>query len=112
MKLPKGFGANRLGGMMGDIQSAMARAQNMTNELAAERVETATGPIKTVFDGNGVLISLKLDPATVDPDDVEMLEDMIVSAVRAGFEASGELREARTKEIMGNLPDIPGLPKF
>lgn len=95
--------------MLGQMQQAMARAQQLEQELASERVESETGPIKVVFDGTGSLQSIKIDPAVVDPSDVDMLEDLVVSAIRAGFEKATALRAERTNEIM---PNIPGLPKF
>lgn len=109
MKLPKGFGGQGFGGMMQQMQSAMARAQELETELQSERLETTTGPVTVVFDGTGNLVSMKIDPTVVDPNDVEMLEDMIVSAFRAGFEKATALRAERTNSI---LPNIPGLPRF
>jgi nucleoid-associated protein EbfC len=109
MKLPKNFGGQGFGGMMKQMQDAMARAQTLEAELEAERIGIDKGPVKALFDGTGRMLKISIDPSVVDPDDVEMLEDLVVSAVRDGFEASTELRNARVQGIMPNVPDIPGL---
>jgi DNA-binding YbaB/EbfC family protein len=109
MKLPKGFGGGGLGDLMKQAQEAMEQAKRMEEELAAAEVEAERGGVKVVFSGTAELKSIKLDPALVDPEDVEMLEDLIVSACREGFAKANELRENRMKAISANLPNIPGL---
>lgn len=84
----------------------MARAQTLEMELANERVMIDKGPVKVVMNGTGQVISLKIDPSIVDPEDVEALEDLIVGAVRDGFDRSTELRNDKVQSIM---PNIPGL---
>ncbi len=106
MKLPKGFGGQGYGGMLKQAQDAMARAQTLEMELANERVMIDKGPVKVVMNGTGQVISLKIDPSIVDPEDVEALEDLIVGAVRDGFDRSTELRNDKVQSIM---PNIPGL---
>jgi nucleoid-associated protein EbfC len=109
MKLPKGFGGQGLGGMMQQMQSAMARAQTLETELANERIQIDKGPVKAVFTGTGEIVNIKLDASVVDPEDIEALEDLIVSAVRDGFTKATELRSNKVQEIMPDMPNIPGL---
>jgi nucleoid-associated protein EbfC len=109
MKLPKNFGGKGFGGMMQQMQEAMARAQTLEEELQAERIGIDKGPVKALFDGTGQLLKISIDPSVVDPDDIEMLEDMVVSAVRDGFNAATQLRDSRVQSIMPNVPDIPGM---
>ncbi|HSI72035.1 MAG TPA: YbaB/EbfC family nucleoid-associated protein, partial [Fimbriimonas sp.] len=109
MKLPKNFGGQGFGGMMKQMQDAMARAQTLEEELKQERIGVDKGPVKAIFDGTGEIQKISIDPSVVDPDDVEMLEDMIVSVVREGFEASTQLRNNKVQGIMPNLPEIPGM---
>lgn len=108
MKLPKGFGGQGFGGMMQQAQQAMARAQTLEQELENDRLPIEKGPISAVFSGTGQIVSLKIDPSVVDPEDVEMLEDLIVSAVRDGFQQATDRRASKLQEIMPNLPNIPG----
>jgi hypothetical protein len=106
MKLPKGFGGQGFSGMLAQAQSAMARAKSLNAELEAERLEIDKGEIKMIFNGLGELQRIKISPSIVDPNDVEMLEDMVLGAVRAGFEEAVARREAKMAEIMPNLPDL------
>lgn len=109
MKLPKNFGGKGFQGMLAEAQGAMARAQNLEAELAKEVIEIEKSGVKAVFNGTGELMKLNIDKELVDPDDVEMLEDMVVAAVRDGFAKATELREARVQEIM---PNVPGMDKL
>jgi nucleoid-associated protein EbfC len=111
MKLPKNFGGQGFGGMMKQMQDAMARAQTLEEELAAERLEVDKGPVKAVFSGTGEIQKISIDKSVIDPDDVEMLEDLIVSVVRDGFTQATELRNGKVQQIMPNVPDIPGLTR-
>lgn len=106
MKLPKGFGGQGFSGMMQQAQQAMARAQDLEQELANERIEIDKGPVKATFSGTGELIKLRIDPSVVDPEDVEALEDLVTGAIRDGFTQATETRNARVQQIM---PNIPGL---
>jgi len=106
MKLPKNFGGQGFGNMMKQAQQAMARAQTLEQELALEQIPVDKGPVKAVFDGTGKIVKISIDKSVVDPEDVEALEDLIVSAIREGFEKATELRNAKVQEIM---PNIPGL---
>jgi DNA-binding YbaB/EbfC family protein len=109
MKLPKNFGGQGYGNMMQQMQGAMARAQNLETELAGERINVDKGPVKAVFTGTGELLKLKIDKSVVDPDDVEALEDLVVSAIKDGFTQATDLRANRVQEILPNVPNIPGL---
>lgn len=107
MKLPKGFGGGGgMGDMMRKAQEAMARAQSLEQELALERLDVDKGPVKATFDGTGQIVKLKLDAEVVDPNDIEALEDLIVSAVRDGFDKATELRNRKVQEIMPNVPGM------
>ena len=106
MKLPKNFGGQGFGAMLEQAKAAMARAEDLERELATQRIDVDKGVVKAIFNGTGELIALKIDPAIVDPDDVEALEDLVVSTVRDGFAKATELLNARVQEI---VPKIPGL---
>ncbi len=109
MKLPKNFGPQGFQGMLAKAQGAMARAQQLDQELASEPIIVDRGQVKLVFNGLGELQTLKIDKSVVDPDDVEALEDLLVGAVRDGFSQAVALRESKVKEIM---PDVPGIDQF
>lgn len=110
MKLPKQFGfggAPNMADLMKQAQGAMDRAKHLEDELANESFDIDKGPIKVTFDGRGAMIKLKLDKSVVDPEDIEMLEDMIVAAAKDGFEKAVEMRQTKVNEIMPDMP--PGL---
>jgi DNA-binding YbaB/EbfC family protein len=106
MKLPKNFGGQGFGAMLEQAKAAMARAQDLEEELAAERIGIDRGPVKALFSGTGELVKIQIDPSVVDPEDVETLEDLIVSTVKAGFSQATELRNAKVQEI---VPHVPGI---
>ena len=109
MKLPKGFGGQGYGGMMQQAQQAMARAQNLEVELQSEMINVDKGPVKAVFNGQGEMMSIRIDKSVIDPDDAEALEDLIVGCVKDGFTKSVELRNNKLAEIMPNIPGMGGL---
>lgn len=106
MKLPKNFGGQGFGAMMEQAKSAMARAQDLEEELAAERIGIDRGPVKAIFDGTGQLVKITIDRSIVDPEDIETLEDLVVSTVKAGFSSATELRNSKVQQI---IPNIPGM---
>jgi nucleoid-associated protein EbfC len=107
MKLPGMPG----GDMMRQLQKAQERMQNLEQELTEERLEATAGGgmIKAVFNGAGELQEIKIGKEVVDPDDVEMLEDLIVGVIREGQAKAVALREEKTRDIVASLPQIPGM---
>ena len=99
-----------LGNMMKQVQKMAEDTQRIDEELAQERIEVSSGGgmVTAVASGKGQVLEIKIDPQVVDPEDVEMLEDLVVSAVREALEKAVEMKETRMKELTGGL-DIPGL---
>ena len=89
------------------MQEEMERVQQETEE---EQVEATSGggAVKVVVNGKKELISIKLDPDAVDPDDIETLEDLILAAVNEGVKKAEEIMSERMGAITGGL-NIPGL---
>ena len=99
-----------LGGMMKQAKKMYEDVQKTQQELAAERLEATSGggAVKAVVTGGGDLLEVKIDPQTVDPDDVEMLEDLVTTAVREALAKAKELAAERMQEATGGL-GIPGV---
>jgi DNA-binding YbaB/EbfC family protein len=99
-----------LGDMMRQAQKMVEDTQKLDEELATERVEATSGGgmVKAVANGKGDVIEIKIDAQVVDPTDVEMLEDLVVSAVREVIQKSLEMKAARVQEITGGL-SLPGM---
>ncbi|MBI4277278.1 MAG: YbaB/EbfC family nucleoid-associated protein [Armatimonadetes bacterium] len=89
------------------VQEEMARVQE---ELGKERLEATSGGgvVKVVANGHGDLLELHIDPAAVDPQDVSMLEDLIVAAVNEAQRAAREMSAQKMKALTGGF-QIPGL---
>ena len=87
------------------LQRKLAKAQE---ELAEKEVRGSAGGgmVTAVFNGAGEIQSIEIDPEAVDPDDVEMLQDMVVAAVHEGQRAAKELEN----DLLGGLAGGMGLP--
>ncbi|HEB51658.1 MAG TPA: YbaB/EbfC family nucleoid-associated protein [bacterium] len=101
----------------GDMQSLLKQAQDMQRRMQetmrslSERVLEGTsggGAVKAQVNGNQELLSIQIDKAAVDPDDVETLEDLVTAAVRQALAAAKDVREAETAKITGGM-NLPGL---
>lgn len=99
-----------LGNMMKQVQKMVEDTQRLEEELGNERLEATSGGgmVKAVASGRGEILEIKIDPQVVDPDDVEILEDMVVSAVREVIQKAFELKASRQQEITGSI-GLPGL---
>ncbi|MHC1743601.1 MAG: YbaB/EbfC family nucleoid-associated protein [Syntrophobacteraceae bacterium] len=89
------------------LQDKMARMQE---ELALKTVEASSGGgmVSVVVSGRQEVLSIKIEPQVVDPQDVEMLQDLIVAAVNDGIRRSQEMAAAEMGKLAGGL-NIPGL---
>jgi nucleoid-associated protein EbfC len=100
-----------------DMRQLMKQAQKMQEEMAAAQAKLAEqtfegtaggGMVKAVVTGAQELVEVKISPEVVDPDDVEMLEDLVVAAVRAAMEASAAAAGESLGGLAGGL-DMGGL---
>jgi DNA-binding YbaB/EbfC family protein len=89
------------------MQSQMMKAQE---ELAKKEIEGTAGGgmVKVLLNGSGDLQSIKLDKQAVDPDDVEMLEDLIVAAFKNAQEKIKEISSSTFSGITGGM-NLPGM---
>ncbi|MCL4304035.1 MAG: YbaB/EbfC family nucleoid-associated protein [Anaerolineae bacterium] len=96
-----------LAGQLQAMQKQMLEAQEALGEKTVE-VTAGGGAIKVVMNGHQKLQSITIDPEVVNPEDVEMLQDLIVAAVNEAVEASQNLAADEMGAITGGL-NIPGL---
>ena len=89
------------------MQEQMARTQSELAEKTVE-VEAGGGKVKVVANGAGDVVSIKIDKQIVDPDDVEFLEEVVLSGVKSAIEQGKALAESEMTKITGGL-GIPGL---
>ena len=90
-----------------ELQARLAKAQQ---ELAEATVEATAGggAVTVIVTGQQQVKSIKIDPEAITPDDVEMLEDLVLAAINEGLAKSQELAAERMRQVTGGL-NIPGL---
>ncbi len=109
--MPKGFGnMGNMGGMMKQAQQMMAQMQRLEEELETERIQATSGGgvITATVSGKGELLSLDIKPEVVDPEDIEMLQDLLITAIREAEQKADDLRKERLGPVTGGL-NMPGL---
>ena len=97
----------------GNMAQLMRQAQQMQRDMLAKQEELKNteftaqaggGMVEVTLTGEKKIVSLKIKPEAVDPDDVEMLEDLIVAALQEGFDAV----DKETAELMGPYAGMLG----
>ncbi len=100
-----------------NIQKMLKQAQEMQSRLAetqaglAEKTVEASaggGKIRVTANGGGDVLSIKIDPSVVDPQDVEMLEDLVLAGVKQAIDDARAMAAGEMKKITGGM-NIPGL---
>ena len=106
------------GGIPGNMSNLMKQAQRMQKQMEekAKELEEKTweasaggGAVTVTVSGKKEITSVKISPEVVDPDDVEMLEDLILAAVNDGLRKAQELSAAEMQRVTGGL-NLPGMP--
>jgi len=90
-------------------QQVQARLSQLQTELGNRTVTCSSGGgmVTVTADGRGRIRSVKIDPTVVDPNDVEMLEDLVVAAVSEAQTRAQQLYEDEMKKLAGGLPSLP-----
>lgn len=97
--------------MMKQMQKAQQQMASVQAELAEKTVEATAGGgmVKVVVTGEGMLRSLTIDREVVDPDDAEMLQDLVIAAVNEGKRRASELAAAEMQKAAGAMGLPPGM---
>ena len=105
-----GKGMGNMAGMMKKVQKMQADMKKMQEELKTRTVEASVGggAVTVVMNGEKIIESLKLNPTAVDPEDVEMLEDLVLSAVNEALRKAEQETASQMGKVTGGL-NIPGL---
>ena len=110
--MPQGPNMNQLLKQAQQMQAEMAKAQE---ELKNETVEASAGGgmVKVTMTGDMLLREIKIAPEAIDPDDPELLQDMVTAAVNEALRSAQELAATRMGGIAGlgggGLPGLPGM---
>ena len=99
-----------LGNIMKQAQQMQRRMAQLQEEMANKQVEASAGGgmVTAVVNGKQQLLDLKIDPAAVDPEDVEMLQDLVMAAVNEAIKQSQQMAQEEMSKLTGGL-NIPGL---
>jgi DNA-binding YbaB/EbfC family protein len=99
-----------LGNIMKQAQLMQQKMARMQSELENRQVEATAGGgmVTAVVNGKQKLLSLKIEKSVVDPQDVEMLQDLVVAAVNEAVKKSQDLAQEEMGKVTGGL-NIPGL---
>lgn len=111
----------KFGGMGGgmNMQAMIKQAQKMQQDMVKAQEELALmetestvggGAVKVVVTGTNVLKSIEIKPEVIDPEDAEMLQDLILTAVNQAIGAANEKSESQMKNITGGMSGgMPGM---
>ncbi len=96
--------------MMKQAQQMQAKMQKMQEDLAEKTIEATSGGgvVKAVVNGQKDLVDLEIDPEAMDPEDAEMLEDLIVAAINEAMRKVQEMIEDEMGDITGGM-NLPGM---
>lgn len=99
-----------MGGLMQQAQEMQAKLAKIQEELANKTVDAAAGGgmVRVTVNGQFMLASIKVDRSVIDPDEVEMLEDLVRAAVNEGLRRAREMASEEMTKLTGGVK-IPGL---
>jgi DNA-binding YbaB/EbfC family protein len=97
--------------LMKEAQKAQRKMQEAQERLASLEVEGSAGGgmVTAKANGEGTITRVKIDPGVVDPEDVDMLEDLVTAAVADAQRKAKELQESEMGEAMGGMGGLGGL---
>lgn len=104
-----GMGGN-FGNMMKQMQKMQKQMEKMQKELEEREIEASAGGGAVVCKLNGKkeILSIKIDESVVDPEDIEMLEDLVMAAVNEGLRMVDEMMAKEMGKLTGGM-NLPGL---
>lgn len=99
-----------MGNMMKQAQQLQAKMMKMQEELAEKTVEASAGGgmVKVVANGKQQIVSIQIEKEVIDPEDVELLQDLVLAAVNDALSKSQQMVSSEMSKLTGGL-SIPGL---
>ena len=110
----KGFGGGMMPGNMNNIlkqaQKMQENMQKMQEELETKEVEASVGggAVTVKVNGKKEVVDITIKPEVVDPDDIEMLQDLVLSAVNEALRSVDDMQSSQMNKLTGGM-NIPGL---
>jgi len=104
------FMTKGLGGMVKQAQMIQAQLAKIQEEMAGKTIEASSGGgmVSVVVNGRQEVISINIEREVVNPEDIDMLQDLVLAAVNEGIRKSQEMVTEEMKRLTGGL-SIPGL---
>ena len=106
--MPGGFDVNALMKQAQQMQTEMLQAQEKLKDEVVE-ASAGGGMVKVKMGGDLTLREIVIDPEAIDPEDAEMLAEMVQAAVNEGLRAAQQLAESKMGGITGGLGGLPGM---
>ena len=110
---PKGMGGGmpNMNQMMKQAQKMQEQMLKMQEEMEEKKFEATAGggAVRVVVSGKREVLEIELKPEVVDPDDIEMLQDLVVAAVNSAIEAAEKDAEEEMAKIQAQMRSVPGL---
>ncbi|OPX85170.1 MAG: Nucleoid-associated protein [Pelotomaculum sp. PtaB.Bin104] len=96
--------------MMKQVQKMQQDMMKLQEELKSRTVESTAGGgmVKVIASGNNEVVAIEINPEAVDPEDVEMLQDLVLAAVNEALKKAQEMVSKEMSKLTGGL-NIPGL---
>lgn len=106
-----GFGGGNMGNLVKQAQKMQKDMEKLQEELKERTIEVSAGggAITVIASGRKEIKEITIKPEVVDPDDVEMLQDLIVAAVNEAIRKADDMVNSEMNKITGGLGGIPGL---
>ncbi|MCD5413584.1 MAG: YbaB/EbfC family nucleoid-associated protein [Clostridiales bacterium] len=110
----KGFkgmgGTPNMNNMMKQMQQMQKKMEEAKDKATDQEIETSVGggAVTVTINGNKEILSIEIKPEAIDPDDVEMLQDLIMLAVNEAIRSSEEMMNKEMEKVTGKM-NIPGL---
>lgn len=107
---PGGFGGGNMNNLMKQAQAMQKKMQDMQKEIESAEFEASAGggAVTVRVSGKKEILGINIKKEVVDPDDVEMLEDLVLSAVNEALRKADEETESKMGKLTGGM-NIPGL---
>lgn len=109
-RMPGAMGGGNMNNMMKQVQKMQKKMEETQAELEEKVIETTAGggAISVKITGKKEIVGMEIKPEVVDPDDIEMLEDLITAAVNEAIRSAEDMMASEMGKITGGL-NMPGL---